>query len=75
MLTDHAAEFAQVGNDMHATKFLGDLDNHPVVGPLIDATSSFEIEQDEMKRKSVSRAERRIVPLGYSMLTTLGRRP
>ena len=32
--------------------FLGDLDNDPRIGGLIDATSAFEIEQEEMQRKS-----------------------
>lgn len=45
-------EFAQVGNDTKATNFLGELDNHPQVGGLIDCTSNFEIEQEEMMRKS-----------------------
>ena len=46
------AEFAQVGNDMKATRFLEEMDNHPQVGGLIDCTSNFEIEQEEMMRKS-----------------------
>jgi hypothetical protein len=50
-----SVEFAQVGNDLKATKFLEELDNHPQIGPMIDCTSSFEIEQEEMMRKSVSR--------------------
>ncbi|GFZ51966.1 hypothetical protein JCM24511_09736 [Saitozyma sp. JCM 24511] len=45
-------QFAQVGNDLKATKFLEELDNHPQVGGMIDCTSSFEIEQAEMMRKS-----------------------
>jgi len=45
-------QFAQVGNDLKATAFLEQLDNHPQIGDLIDCTSSFEIEQEEMKRKS-----------------------
>jgi hypothetical protein len=47
------AEFAQVGNDAKATRFLEELDNHPQIGGLIDATSPFEVEQAEMARKSV----------------------
>ena len=46
------AEFAQVGNDMKATRFLEELDNHPQIGGLIDCTSNFETEQAEMSRKS-----------------------
>jgi len=45
-------QFAQVGNDAKATKFLEELDNHPQIGGLIDATSPFEVEQAEMSRKS-----------------------
>jgi hypothetical protein len=48
------AEFAQVGNDAKATRFLEELDNHPQIGGLIDATSPYEVEQAEMARKSVS---------------------
>lgn len=43
-------QFAQVGNDMKAQEFLGQLDSHPVVGPLIDVTSDFEYEQDQMMK-------------------------
>lgn len=35
-----AFEFAQVGNDELAKKFLGKLDEDPVVGPMVDCTSS-----------------------------------
>lgn len=35
-----AFEFAQVGNDEAARKFLGKLDEHPVIGPEVDCTSS-----------------------------------
>jgi len=45
-------EFAQVGNDQKATRFLEELDNHPQIGGLIDCTSNFELEQAEMSRKS-----------------------
>ena len=37
---------------MKATAFLGQLDNDPRIGGLIDSTSAFEIEQEEMMRKS-----------------------
>jgi hypothetical protein len=46
------SEFAQVGNDQKATRFLEELDNHPQIGGLIDCTSNFELEQAEMSRKS-----------------------
>lgn len=45
-----AFEFAQVGNDQMATKFLGKLDEDPNVGPYVDCTSNFENEQEEMMR-------------------------
>jgi hypothetical protein len=43
-------QFAQVGNDLKAREFLGKLDNEPGIGELIDSTSNFEVEQDEMSR-------------------------
>ncbi|WVQ80960.1 hypothetical protein IAT38_003067 [Cryptococcus sp. DSM 104549] len=45
-------QFAQVGDDMKAMRFLEELDNHPVIGGLVDCTSNFEAEQAEMMRKS-----------------------
>ncbi|KAL7009820.1 hypothetical protein EMMF5_000728 [Cystobasidiomycetes sp. EMM_F5] len=45
-------QFAQVGNDMKAQKFLEELDNHPEIGGLIDCTSNYEAEEAEMLRKS-----------------------
>lgn len=52
-----AFEFAQVGNDQTAKKFLGELDNNntelrdrTTVGSKVDCTSNFENEQDEMSR-------------------------
>ncbi|WRT63790.1 uncharacterized protein IL334_000715 [Kwoniella shivajii] len=45
-------QFAQIGDDMKAMKFLEELDNHPVIGGLIDCTSNYEAEQAEMSRKS-----------------------
>ncbi|KAJ5217020.1 hypothetical protein N7468_010028 [Penicillium chermesinum] len=43
-------QFSQVGNDTRARKFLSDLDEDPQIGSLIDCTSNFEVEQDEMSR-------------------------
>jgi hypothetical protein len=43
-------EFAQVGNDLKAREFLSNLDNEPGIGELVDSTSNFEVEQDEMSR-------------------------
>ncbi|KAJ5833019.1 hypothetical protein N7474_001330 [Penicillium riverlandense] len=45
-----AFQFTQVGTDQRAREFLGDLDEDPQIGPLIDCTSNFEVEQDEMSR-------------------------
>ncbi|PKY02685.1 hypothetical protein P168DRAFT_189706 [Aspergillus campestris IBT 28561] len=45
-----AFQFSQVGNDAKARDFLGSLDEDPKIGGLIDCTSNFEVEQDEMSR-------------------------
>lgn len=45
-----AFEFAQVGNDEMAKKFLGKLDEDPQIGPMVDCTSNYENEQEEMSR-------------------------
>jgi len=44
-------QFAQVGNDLKAREFLGKLDEDPIVGHLVDCTSNYEVEADEMSRK------------------------
>ena len=43
----------QVGKDQEAQEFLGRLDNDPVVGPMVDATSYFELEAEEYRKKGV----------------------
>ncbi|ANB11995.1 hypothetical protein AWJ20_223 [Sugiyamaella lignohabitans] len=48
-----ALQFGQVGNDLKARAFLASLDNDREVGPMIDCTSNFEVEQDEMARIGV----------------------
>ncbi|KAA6406382.1 MAG: hypothetical protein FRX48_09837 [Lasallia pustulata] len=48
-----AFEFAQVGKDQAAQAFLGQLDRDPEVGRMIDATSYYELEAEEYKRKGV----------------------
>ncbi|ODQ63531.1 hypothetical protein NADFUDRAFT_7499, partial [Nadsonia fulvescens var. elongata DSM 6958] len=48
-----AFQFAQVGNDMKAREFLAQLDKDNNVGHLVDCTSTFEIEQDEMAKLGV----------------------
>ncbi|KAJ5466988.1 hypothetical protein N7475_004740 [Penicillium sp. IBT 31633x] len=43
-------QFSQVGTDQRARDFLSSLDEDPHIGHLIDCTSNFEVEQDEMSR-------------------------
>ncbi|KAF7133710.1 hypothetical protein CNMCM5793_005064 [Aspergillus hiratsukae] len=43
-------QFSQVGTDNKAREFLASLDEDPHIGGLIDCTSNFEVEQDEMSR-------------------------
>ncbi|KAL2048215.1 hypothetical protein N7G274_000126 [Stereocaulon virgatum] len=43
-------QFAQVGNDKKAQEFLTELDNDLQVGHLIDCTSNYEQESDQMRR-------------------------
>ncbi|VVT45686.1 uncharacterized protein SAPINGB_P000840 [Magnusiomyces paraingens] len=47
-------QFAQVGNDIRAREFLAKLDVDPIVGGMVDCTSNFEVEQDEMARLGVN---------------------
>ncbi|KAK9316813.1 hypothetical protein V1524DRAFT_425647 [Lipomyces starkeyi] len=49
-----AFQFAQVGNDLGARKFLASLDSDPTVGSMVDCTSNFEVEQDEMAKMGVT---------------------
>lgn len=49
-----AFEFAQVGKDIKAQAFLGQLDNDPDIGGMIDATSYFELEAEEYMRRGVT---------------------
>lgn len=46
-------QIAQVGKDQKAQQFLEEIDNDPDVGHLIDATSYYELEHQEMLRKGV----------------------
>ncbi|KAB8343184.1 hypothetical protein FH972_022774 [Carpinus fangiana] len=46
-----AFQFAQVGNDVKAREFLGKLDTDPAIGNMIDCTSNFEQEQQEMMQQ------------------------
>ncbi|QDS77455.1 hypothetical protein FKW77_006918 [Venturia effusa] len=47
-------QFAQVGNDQKAREFLGKLDEDPSIGQLIDCTSNYENESEEMQRQGVN---------------------
>jgi len=40
-------EFAHIGSDARAATFLHELDDDPVIGPWIDATSNYEMESVE----------------------------
>ena len=44
----------QVGKDQEAQKFLAKLDNDPVVGSMVDATSYYELEAEEYAKKGVT---------------------
>ncbi|GAA5962937.1 hypothetical protein JCM21900_005349 [Sporobolomyces salmonicolor] len=45
-------QLAQVGNDMKARAFLEEIDVHPEVGPMVDTTSNYEQEADDMSKAS-----------------------
>ncbi|TID18952.1 hypothetical protein E6O75_ATG06073 [Venturia nashicola] len=47
-------QFAQVGNDQKAREFLGKLDEDPSIGQLIDCTSNYENESEEMQKQGVN---------------------
>ena len=49
-----AFQFAQVGNDLKAREFLAKLDTDRNVGKMVDCTSNFEVEQDEMAKLGVN---------------------
>ena len=45
---------SQVGKDQAAQEFLGKLDNDPVIGKMVDATSYYELEAEEYAKKGVT---------------------
>jgi hypothetical protein len=47
-------QFAQVGNDQKAREFLGKLDEDPAIGQLVDCTSNYENESEEMQKQGVN---------------------
>ncbi|GAA5926231.1 hypothetical protein JCM1841_001163 [Sporobolomyces salmonicolor] len=60
-------QLAQVGNDMKARAFLEEIDVHPEVGPMVDTTSNYEQEADDM-----SKASPPYVPVGSTSLRSFG---
>ncbi|GAA5988158.1 hypothetical protein JCM5350_002203 [Sporobolomyces pararoseus] len=48
-----SVQLAMVGNDMGARKFLEEIDKDPSIGGLVDCTSSFEMEADDMMKVGV----------------------
>jgi hypothetical protein len=48
-----AFEFAQVGRDQAAQKFLGRLDNDTLIGDIVDTTSYYEMEAEEYREKGI----------------------
>ena len=57
-----AFQFAQVGNDLKAREFLSKLDNDPMVGPLVDCTSStFGFHRRVPTRPSLTTTESQIM--------------
>ena len=62
---------AQVGKDQRAQAFLGMLDNDPVVGKMVDATSYYELEADEYARKGVNLTPGARSPLNISPTLSL----
>ena len=42
-----------MGKDQQAQEFLGKLDNDPVIGRMVDATSYYELEAMEYQKKGV----------------------
>lgn len=61
-------QFAQVGTDMSATQFLAALDNDPMVGAMIDCTSDYDIESQEMLQKT----GQQLTPIMWLMKLMLG---
>ena len=47
-------QFAQVGNDKNAQEYLSKLDNDPEIGHLIDCTSNYEQESEQMMKANPS---------------------
>jgi hypothetical protein len=63
-----AFSFVQIGTDRSATKYLDELDNHPIIGKMIDCTSCFEIES----KQCLSRYNVELTPGSYLIKLLLG---
>ncbi|PRQ70903.1 hypothetical protein AAT19DRAFT_10443 [Rhodotorula toruloides] len=48
-----SVQLAQIGNDMKARAFLEEIDSHPEVGGLVDCTSNYENEADDLAKQGV----------------------
>lgn len=48
-----AFEFAQVGKDKKAQEYLATLDKDPIIGKMVDATSNYELEEQEFANKGI----------------------
>ncbi|KAH9249137.1 hypothetical protein BASA81_013161 [Batrachochytrium salamandrivorans] len=48
-----AVQIGQVGTDLKAQQFLARIDSDPVVGGMVDCTSNYEMESEEMSAKGV----------------------
>lgn len=44
-----AIQIAQVGRDVNAQRFLKSIDNHSVIGDMVDCTSYYEMEEEEVR--------------------------
>ncbi|POY72843.1 hypothetical protein BMF94_4098 [Rhodotorula taiwanensis] len=48
-----SVQLAQIGNDLKARAYLEEIDAHPEVGDLVDCTSNFENEQEDLAKQGV----------------------
>ncbi|GAA5962305.1 hypothetical protein JCM8115_004288 [Rhodotorula mucilaginosa] len=48
-----SVQLAQIGNDLKARQYLEEIDSHPEVGDLVDCTSNFENEQEDLAKQGV----------------------
>jgi len=60
-------QFAQVGRDTSAQRFLDEMDNDPMIGDYVDATSYYEFEEQQWAVKAV-----KLTPYLYILKMLLG---